>query len=391
MLSHSIENCNPLASCILNGSSAFNSNKDVAIWIRFLRPLGLPRLFAGLSDQRQQSKATYSHTSLALWSFSVIAFRQRSKNALNTTIGSLKTKKSMAAFLEIENCNSLPHAKTVDHYLRCINVDELNNILFEIFHWGHKSKLFYNHSEFLSPDNNYLLGCDGFWTHTYTKPHALDEHERNSCPYCLPRTHHAGTPQEKTYWVHVFVTFTIIFPGGFKLPLYVYALKAQQVDTTQSQDAFKQECELRAAHIVLPIIKKRFPRMRFVFVGDALYANEPFIQLCNDLSWDYMIVRKENTLKKLGKHCDALAQTEIYQKAYRHQLKEKKGKQEIIHQARWFNNEAVGETSCTNVLRYEESLQDSKGMIRKGYKGEWICSKTLNNRNCIPQAKHALE
>ena len=359
--------------------------------MRFLRQLGLSRLFSNLSDSRQQSKITYSNSSLALWGFCVAAFRQGSKNALNTTFDALKQKNSssIANFLEIENLNNLPHSKTVDEYLRCLNSDELNNILLEIFRWGHKSKLFYNHAEFLSPDNNYLLGCDGFWTHTYTTPHAVDEYGKNSCPYCLPRTRHAGTLEEETYWAHVFVTFVIIFPGGFKLPLYVYPLKAHQVDATKGHETFKQECELKSAHAVLPIIKENFPRLSFIFAGDALYSNEPFILLCDSLRLDYLIVRKENTLKKLGKHCDELAKTELYQKAYAHNEKEKKGKQEIMRQAQWFNNEAVGNEAFTNVLRYEENIRDSNGVVKLGYKGEWICSKPLNKQNCFFRTKRA--
>lgn len=391
MLPQSVDKSNIAASQIIQTDSELTSNKDVAIWMRFLQQLGLSRLFANLSDQRQQSKITYSNSSLALWGFSVAAFRQGSKNALNTTFDTLKQKNrsSIANFLEIENFDNLPHSKTVDEYLRHLNPDELNNILLEIFSWGHKSKLFYNHAECLSPDNNYLLGCDGFWTHTYTTPHAMDEHGKNSCPYCLPRTRHAGTPQEETYWVHIFVTFVVIFSGGFKLPLYVYALKAHQIDTTQGHDAFKQECELKSAHAVLPIIKSRFSRLSFIFGGDALYSNEPFILLCDSLGLDYLIVRKDNTLKRLGKHCDELAKTELYKKAYTLYEKEKNGKQEVIRQAQWFNNEVVGNEAFTNVLRYEESILDSNRVLELRYKGEWICSKSLSKLNCFSRAKRA--
>ena len=162
MISQAVDNSNIIA----NAKSEPISNKDVAIWMRFLQQLGLSHLLVNLSDCRQQSKITYSNLSLALWAFSVAAFRQGSKNALNTTIDNLKQKNrsSMANFLKIENLDNLPHSKTVDNYLRHLNADELNNVLLEIFNWGHKSKLFYNHSEFLCPDNNYVIGCDGFWT-----------------------------------------------------------------------------------------------------------------------------------------------------------------------------------------------------------------------------------
>jgi hypothetical protein len=71
--------------------------------LRFLQQLGLSRLFANLSDSRQQSKIRYSNSSLALWAFSVEIFRQGSKNALNTTIDCLnqKNRKSIANLTQI--------------------------------------------------------------------------------------------------------------------------------------------------------------------------------------------------------------------------------------------------------------------------------------------------
>lgn len=388
MLPDSIDKNNPLVDDPIQSSPIPSSNKDIAIWIRFLKHLGLSRLFGDFQDQREQSRITYSKKSLLLWAFSVVAFRQGSKNALQTTIESLndKNRRSLAAFLEIENANKLPHSKTVDDYLRHINVDELNNVLMGIFKWGIKSKLFYNHAETLLPDNTYTLGCDGFWTHTYNKPHAIDEHGHNHCPYCLPRTRFAGTPKEETYWVHVFVTFLVIFPGGLKLPIYMYPLKNHQVDALRDHESFKQECELKAAQAVLPMIKTHFPRTSFLFVGDALYANEPFIKLCDSLRWDYLIVRKDN-LKKLGKHCDELEKTDFYQKQCVKQIKDKKGKHEIVHQAKWFNNEAIGDDSYTNVIRFEESITDSNGITKAGYKGEWISGKPITKENCFNRVK----
>ena len=41
------------------------------------------------------------------------------------------------------------------------------------------------------------------------------------------------------------------------------------------------------------------------------------------------------------------------------------------------------------MLRYEERMQDSKGIVKLGYKGEWICSKPLSKQNCFSRAKRA--
>lgn len=299
MIPHLIES-NNFFSQDFDQKIKLSSNKEAAILLRFLKHLRISKLFSQLSDKRQQSKTNYSNTSLSLWAFFTLLFRQGSKNSFRTTLEgiSCKKRKAISAFLMTDD--TLPHSSTVDDYLCHLDAEQLNDVLFGIFQRAQTTKVFYNHVSILMPDNRFLLGCDGFHTHTYSKPHSVDEHGNNICPYCLPRRRNKGTPQEEVYWVHVLITFVIIFRGGLKIPIYIYPLKACQVNEGLSDEAFKQECELKATHAVLPIIKNKFPHTAFTFCGDALYANEPTIQLLNSLFFEYLIVRKEKlTIWKL--------------------------------------------------------------------------------------------
>ena len=366
-----------------------SSNKEAAILLRFLKYLRISNLFSQLSDKRQQSKTNYSNTSLSFWAFFTLLFRQGSKNSFRTTLGGLSGKKRKAMATLLMTDDTLPHSSTVDDYLRHLDAEQLNNVLVGIFQRMQKTKVFYNHVSILMPDNRFLLGCDGFHTHTYSKPHSVDELGNNICPYCLPRRRNKGTPKEEVYWVHVFVTFVIIFRGGLKIPIYIYPLKACQVKECLSDEAFKQECELKATYAVLPIIKNQFPHTAFTFCGDGLYANEPTILLLNSLFFEYLIVRKEKSLKCLGRHCDELSKTELYQKSYVFSTCEKNGRKTITRKAQWFNNEMVGKEAGTNVLRFEETIVNHGGVLFDHYKGEWLCSKRLHKGNCFEQAKQA--
>ena len=168
----------------------------------------------------------------------------------------------------------------------------------------------------------FLIGADGHWTHTYDHPHICDENGNNTCPYCLPRKRYKGTLKEEIYWVHMFVTFVLIFKD-FSIPIYVYPLQSNQVNTSQSDNKLKQESELKAAHRILQLIKARFSKTKFLFLGDALYANAPFIKLCKDLNFEYTIVLKDN-LKKVRQKCDEFASLDFYKKSYTHKQKIKK-------------------------------------------------------------------
>lgn len=370
-----------------NSKKSLPENSDVATLIRFMRQMKIPELFAKLPDARQQSKIAYPLSSLALWAFAACIFRQGSKNAFHTTLEQVspEQREGLLHFLGIPGTR-LPHSSTVDDALASLNYEDLNQMLLEMFHQMNTRKFFYNHAAKLLPNNTYYIGTDGYHLHTYDHPHAIDAHGNNTCPYCLPRRHNVGTDKESVTWVHVVITFVFIC-DDFKIPLYVYPLKAQQVNTALSDEKLKQECELNAAHVVLPLIRERFPRLHFTFLGDGLYANRPFIHLCNRLNFGYNIVREEKSLPTLRKKCDELAKLDLYQTSYSHEEVEIMQNKKIERKAAWFNRVDLGDDLSTNVLRFEEICYGAQGEILSRYKGEWLCSARLKKTNCFRQAR----
>jgi hypothetical protein len=360
-----------------------NEDFAVARFIKFLNHMHLKEKLAKVSDYRQLEKCTYSSTSLLLWALSVFFFRQEAKNLLDTTIADLPIHKrtSLLNFMGIEG-DSLPKRDCVDDYLSSIDHTEINDLLIDVFSWAKTNKIFYNHAETLLPNNHFHLGVDGFWVHKYSIPHARNEKGENICPYCLPRVHNKGKPEEKTYWVHAFVTFVLIFPGGVQFPIYLYPLKTVQVDITLSDEKLKQECELQAAQKALPVLKTKLGRIPITFLGDSLYANEPMIKLLSQLQWGYFIVRQPDTFKTLGRKCDELETTELYQKYYRDKETVMIGKSKVIERTgKWFNNVALGKESFTSVLRFTELTKDKEGNEIKKFQTEWLSDSSVSKGN----------
>lgn len=364
-------------------NNCLNEDFAIARFIKFLNHIQLKEKLTKISDQRHLEKCTYSSTSLLLWALSVFFFRQKAKNSLDTTIVDLPLHKrtSLLNFMGIKG-DSLPRRDCVDNYLAFIDHTEINGLLIDLFSWAKTNKIFYNHAEALLPNNHFHLGVDGFWVHKYTTPHAKDEKGGNVCPYCLPRVHNKGKPEEKTYWVHAFVTFVLIFPGGVQFPIYIYPLKATQVDITLSDEKLKQECELQAAQKALPELKTKLGRILITFLGDSLYANEPMIKLLNQLHWGYLIVRQPDTFKTLGRKCDELDTTELYQKYYRGKESVKLGKGKVMERtAKWFNNVTLGKESFTNVLRFAEATKDKDSNEIRKFQTEWLSDSSVSEGN----------
>lgn len=368
---------------------------SVAQFIRFLKQIKLKKLLSKINDLRQQNKIDYKNDVILQWALTVYFFRQGSCNALQTALQKLRPEKRTAILKYLglkDETSSFPHRTVVNDCLKLIEADEVNELLIHLFNWAKRNKIFYNHMPILLPHSLFHVCIDGFSVHKYTTLHAVNETEENICPYCLPRTRNKGKENEVTYWVHGFVNVAIVFPGGLQLPLHVYPLKASQIqlESNASDDELKQECELQAAKMILPILKEKLGRLPVALLTDSLYANEPIIKLCEDLGWDYLIVRQEGALKTVGRKCDELEGSELYQQSYQVQemIKLKNGGT-IERTVKWFNQVTVGRESCTNVLRLEEIVKDADGnpVKKKYFKTEWLCSIQIHKGNCFALVK----
>lgn len=330
-----------------------------------------------------------------------IFFRCESTNALQTAFDKLPPhrKAMLWNYFDLDKGkDKLPDRTVVTDCLSVVNQDEINDLLEKLFKWTMKNKIFYNHMGKLLPDCKYHLACDGVWVHRYTHPHYKNEKGENICPYCLPRVHNKGKENEYTDWLHAFVNLAFIFPGGMQLPIYIYPLKAEQLQGNEaaSDEKHKQECEIQAVYIILPIIKQKFPKLAIKFLGDSLYANEPLLILCKELNWEYLIVRQVGSLKNVAKQCDNLEKTSLYATDYnKKQIIVLKNGGKIEQTIKWFNGITVGKESFTNVIRFEEIEYNANGTIAKNAKGkekrfktEWLSSVNIHQGNCFILAKH---
>jgi hypothetical protein len=366
--------------------------------MRFLKHLNLKKLLAKITDSRDPKKTEYTIEIILMWVLSVFFFRCESTNALQTAFEKLPLhrRSTLWNYFGLDPEKKLPHRTVVTDCLATISQEEINGLLEKLFKWALKSKIFYNHMERLIPDLIYYLACDGVWVHKYTQLHSVDEKGGNICPYCLPRVSNRGKENETTYWLHAFVNLAFILPGGLQLPIYVYALKAKQLQGQESasDDQHKQECELQAAHEILPLIKRQFPRLPIALLTDSLYANEPLLKLCRELDWGFLIVRQVGSLKKVAEQCDSLEKTDIYKEHYQtKKVMKLKGGGRIEQTIKWFNRVAVGD-EFVNVIRFEEIEYDSEGNIAKNSKGkekrfktEWLSSVRVHKGNCFKLAQ----
>ena len=64
----------------------------------------------------------------------------------------------------------------------------------------------------------------------------------------------------------------------------------------QSEEDYKQDCEVNGAKRLLPRLKGQFPALPICLLLDSLYAGEPLFALCEDYDWRFLVVLKDGSI-----------------------------------------------------------------------------------------------
>jgi hypothetical protein len=338
---------------------------------------GTKNFSACVTDPRQ-GKATYSLESIIQTAVANVLFRMGSKNAFHKeSRSSEEAEASIAKFCGIDS-GELPTTRAIDDILKRLDHEELNEVLMSIFEVLRKDKLFSDHS-MLIPGDRYHLAIDAETTHKYTPNSA---HDCANCPFCLKRQR-----GEEVWYLHMHVVASLVCPGGVRLPLYLYPIHAKslRLEETASHERFKQECELAAFPLILTKIQERFPRLKFCVLVDSLYANGPAIKFLNEHRLDFMIVRKEGSMKTVGQDCDGLEKIPDDKIVGRVEETSREKEKKYKRSFRFFN-EIDYQGMKLHVLRFEEWVFDKDGIQLSYVYWEWLVSWKLTKRNASQTA-----
>lgn len=345
-----------------------------------------------IPDSRNQSLITYSKESIMMSALAIFLFRMGSGNSFQTKTHDNDEKYSRTNTAKFINApeNRVPVIKTIEKFLKNLEVESINQLMIAFFKDLQASKFFMHHPEIKIGDV-FLLAADCIHTHTYDHPHRLDMEGNNTCDCCLKRVYNKGTENEKVRWMHNTLVFSFVFAGGLKIPIYQYPIHAKQLVGLEgaSEDTYKQECEIVALKMALPVIRKTFPKMEIALLLDGLYANKPIIRLAEENRCEYIIVRKEASLPILARECDERALHSNHRKnCVKNCRKVTDTGWHISQKYAWFNNMYLGDGITTHVLRFAET-RTKEGEEIQSYKGEWIFSQRLSARTCETAAQQA--
>ena len=290
-----------------------------------------------LTDTRNQSYITYDIKICLLTQILAFCSSYQSMNKIGRDFNSDIVIENINNILKT-NYIELPHKDTLINVISEINHEELEHIQTNIIRTLIRSKMLDKYRF----NGLFYVVIDG--TGLYSTKVNLGEQ-------AITKVYNKGEDNEYTLYSYYVLEAKLVC-GNMTFSL---ATEFVENETYTDKDGNtyrkfdKQDCELKAAYRLLNKMKKRFPKLPIIIGGDALYLGRPFLELCDEHHFEYIIRYKETDAPTIKRNFDEI---KIVDGDYEYQ-------NEII-----FGDLKNNEFYTVNVISYnEESVDEETGEV----------------------------
>ena len=235
-------------------------------------------------DPRREHPSRKYELSLMMWTAMVMFVSQpgtRRQYDLDKGTTAFLLNVLALAGLPPDSASRLPTAEAVDDVLQKLDEDVFAKLRKRIV----KALIRGKRIESCKFNGFWCLAVDATSIHTSSKRH---------CPHCQTKT---CSKTKMTTYHHNVLEFKLVSPDGLAISLHSEFLVKQDGES-------KQDSEIKAFYRAAPEIKRMWPHMKFIIMGDAAYGNANFMRICKDNDWQYCVSLKDN-LPTLRKAADA--------------------------------------------------------------------------------------
>ena len=172
--------------------------------------------------------------------------------------------------------SEIPHYDTLNYYLEHLSPQALTDIRIKMTRSLIRNKSF---------DNNRLFGK--YWR-VILDGTGVSYFKERHCENCLrvKIKNEDGTTVIRYY--HKVLEAKLVLADNI-----VISLDTEFIEN-ENENVTKQDCETNAAKRLMKRLKLKYPHMKFCIQGDALYAAESIMEICNDYGWKYILTHKQN-------------------------------------------------------------------------------------------------
>ncbi|HIR58747.1 MAG TPA: transposase [Candidatus Onthousia excrementipullorum] len=238
----------------------------------------LLNMFSNLTDGRNESYITYEMKTICVTRlFSLLCGLTTMTDISSDTFNTDNCIKNLSKICG-QDLRELPYWETIQDVFVNININELRNIQKYIVKTLIRSKMF----DKFKYNGAFQLVFDGT---------GLSNHDYNLNNNCLIRKHKDG---KVSYYKYVLECKLVV--GNIIISLDSEFIENEKMLTEKQ----KQDCEIKAFKRMIKRIKKNYPKYKFIITGDALYAVEPIIEICEKNKWNYIFNLKPDRLKEIN-------------------------------------------------------------------------------------------
>ncbi|NCP67941.1 transposase [bacterium] len=212
---------------------------------------------------------------------------QGSRNQLNENLFNEETKTILENIFGLK-LPSIPHGDTLAHLWKKLPPEAMEKLRLAMIQRLLRSRCL----EKFRYGKRYILTLDGTEIYRWKKRH---------CKHCL---YSACGPNKEIQYYHRVLEVKLVSEDGFAISLLSEFIENDTQPADKPDD--KQDCELKAAYRLLERLKKNFPQLKLILLGDGLYPKGPVFRLCEDAGWKYIFVLQDKVLPTVWEDFESL-------------------------------------------------------------------------------------
>jgi hypothetical protein len=250
----------------------------------------LSQTFAGIEDSRQPQRINFSLHDALMTAFAMFFFQHPS--LLQFQIA-MKQRRGRCNLESIFGVRQLPSQTQLRDIIDAADSASIRRLLPIFFEQMRRAGWAYDYQSAVSRAAQtpafYVAALDGT---DYFHSQALN------CPACLQRRDKTG----QMHFYHTVVAATLVKANSHK----IWPLDAEAVANEDGNE--KQDCEINAAKRLLPRLRQEHPHLPLLLTADDLYSRAPFVALCQEYGFSYVLVAKPDSHKEMMEWVEEIEQ-----------------------------------------------------------------------------------
>lgn len=309
-----------------------------------------------IPDHRVQKRCVYSLEQVVFCGLMLFVLRHRSLRAfVYETQNQKAVVKNFGRWIRF---SEVPSDDGIRYALSTLSTKTLNDLLKKFHHQIERRKILSTQSRLRGLE---LCALDGTGQISSASL---------SCEKCLTRDQSSG---ERLHMHGQLLVSITNLQASYSLPFQFEPIQRSDTETRYS----KNDCELEAAKRLIQKMKTQFPKRRFCFLGDNLFAVEPMVKIILERGWHFIFTAKPERNSEL-----------FFMFDYAHERKQFYHYQDRsghVHEFSWTNGLPVKQAKFkeqvqqVNLLCYQET--DETGALV--YKSAWMTNLLIEASDVV--------